>query len=212
MCRLLAVHSSSLFSPAVFLKKFALISKNSSEYQGHGWGCAYLENGQWRIYKNISPVWEDDLEQFPQTTLLLGHARSAFRDEGIVIENNMPFYDERYVFIFNGELQGVRIKSEGRIGAEKIFNFIKRFDKGDINAAIRKAVRIMQMRTDFIRAMNLIISDKKRIYLNSLFMDAVDYFTMFLKRENDRLLICSDPFPQESNWQKIKNKTIEEFA
>jgi glutamine amidotransferase len=52
------------------LKKFADIARNSKEYQGHGWGCAYQDDGPdgtWKIYKNISPIWEDDLEQFGRT-------------------------------------------------------------------------------------------------------------------------------------------------
>ncbi len=57
---------------------------------------------------------------FPTTKRLIVHARSAFQDKDIVVENNMPFYDDKYIFIFNGELNGVKIKSDGRIGAEKI--------------------------------------------------------------------------------------------
>ena len=86
---------------------------------------------QWKHYKSLKPIWEDDLRQFGSSDLFLVHARSAFRDEGICIDNNMPFYDDKHVFVFNGELRGVRIKSQGRIGAEKIFNYIKRFDRGD---------------------------------------------------------------------------------
>ena len=97
--------------------------------------------------------------QFGETRLLLVHARSAFRDEGIVVENNMPFSDGESAFIFNGELRGVRIQSEGRIGAEKIYNYIRRFDKGDLCAATRRAVDIINKRSSYVRAMNLILSD-----------------------------------------------------
>jgi len=36
----------------------------------------------------------------------VAHARSAFEDKDIVVENNMPFTDGERVFIFNGELRG----------------------------------------------------------------------------------------------------------
>ncbi len=85
----------------------------------------------WKFYKSINPVWQDDFSRFGKTSLLVAHARSAFEDRDIVIENNMPFFDGRTVFIFNGELRGVKIRAEGRIGAEKIFNYIRRFDKSD---------------------------------------------------------------------------------
>ncbi|HMS66381.1 MAG TPA: hypothetical protein PKD83_14150, partial [Ignavibacteria bacterium] len=105
MCRLLFVRSETEFNPKEYLEKFAKLSKESKEFQGHGWGCSYLENNEWKHYKNICPVWEDDLSQFGKTKLITVHARSAFRDEGIVIENNMPFHDDRYIFTFNGELR-----------------------------------------------------------------------------------------------------------
>ena len=127
MCRILWVRSEKPIEITDHLKHFASISRDSNEYQGHGWGCAWIENGLWKIYRNIKPVWEDDLSSFGTTNLLLAHARSAFRDEGIEVENNMPFFDGKKVFIFNGELKGVRIREQGRIGAEKIFNYIKYF-------------------------------------------------------------------------------------
>ena len=113
MCRLLAVRAGSPFAITPHLEKFASISRHSKEYQGHGWGCAYQDmEGAWQIYKNINPIWEDDLSVFPDTRLLVAHARSAFEDRDIVIENNMPFFDGRTVFVFNGELRGVRIKAQ----------------------------------------------------------------------------------------------------
>lgn len=211
MCRLLFIKSNKEFDIAPNLDKFANIAKNSKEYQGHGWGCAFLKNGEWEYYKNLNPIWQDNLEQFGSTTQLLAHARSAFRDEGIRIENNMPFYDTNYVFIFNGELRGVKIKAEGRIGAEKIFNYMKRFDKGDMFEALEKAVGIIKKRTAFIKAMNIIISDKEKVYLTSMFNDDPDYFTMYMKQSKNNLTICSERFPREEGWCKIENNTIEVF-
>ena len=107
MCRLLAVRSQNPFDPRDYLTRFAFIARNSKEYQGHGWGCSWLAGGGWNTYRNVCPVWDDGLSRFGRTTLLLAHARSAFRDEGVAVENNMPFTDGRTVFIFNGELHGV---------------------------------------------------------------------------------------------------------
>lgn len=211
MCRLLFVKSEQKLDITPYLKKFADIAQNSKEYQGHGWGCAYLKNGEWKYYKSINPIWQDNLDQFGSTTRFLAHARSAFRDEGITIENNMPFWDDKYVFIFNGELHGVKIKAQGRIGAEKIFNYIKRFDKGDLLEALKKAVEIIKKRTAFIKAMNIIIADKHKVYLTSVFNDEPDYFTMYMKQSQNNLVICSEKFSHEKGWQKIENNTIELF-
>jgi predicted glutamine amidotransferase len=208
MCRLLAVRSQNAFPPASCLERFASIARNSREYQGHGWGCAWLDaSGSWQIYRNIRPVWEDDLSVFPSTTLLVAHARSAFEDKGIVVENNMPFFDGKTIFIFNGELRGVRIKEEGRIGAEKIFNFVRRFDTGDSLAALKRAVSIIRERTRHIRGMNIIMVKNRRIYLSTFFQESPDYFTMHYK-ENSEFILCSNPFPGEQGWLSISNDTV----
>ena len=122
MCRILMARARSAFDARPHIQALAAIARDSKEYQGHGWGFAWLEGGQWRMYHDIRPVWEDDLDEFPHTTSLIVHARSAFRDEGIVVENNMPFGDERVAFAFNGELRGVRIKAEAPLS--EMFGYI----------------------------------------------------------------------------------------
>jgi len=190
------------------LKQFAHISKNSKEYQGHGWGCAYLdESGNWKMYRNIKPVWEDDFSPFGETTLLVAHARSAFEDKDIVVENNMPFFDGRTVYIFNGELRGVKVRAEGRIGAEKIFNYIRRFDKGNTLNALEKATAIIKKRTRYIRGMNIIMVNAEGIFVSSFFSEDEDYFNMHY-REDRELIICSAPYPSKDNWQKIANDSV----
>ena len=86
MCRLLVVKSKNEFSISNHLKEFAEICRDSEEYQGHGWGLAYLNsNNDWIHYKNIKPIFEDDLTQFSKTKFLVVHARSAFQDKDIIV-------------------------------------------------------------------------------------------------------------------------------
>ena len=211
MCRLLTIRSQTPFAIGPHLEKFAQIAKNSQEYQGHGWGCAYIDTaGHWQFYRNIKPVWEDDPSRFGETTLLVVHARSAFEDKDIVVENNMPFFDGRTVYIFNGELRGVKIREEGRIGAEKIFNYIRRFDRGNTRQALEKAVAIIKKRTRHIRGMNIIMVNDTGIFVSSYFTEDESYFTMSY-REGDDLIICSDPYPSEKNWPKIANDTVRKW-
>jgi len=207
MCRILYARADAPFAIAELLLPFAELARDSREFQGHGWGCAWLEDGAWRQYHDIRPVWDDDPEQFGSTRLLLAHARSAFRDEGIRVENNMPFSDGRSVFIFNGELRGVRIQSEGRIGAEKIYNYIRRFDRGDLCAAARKAVDIIQRRSSYVRAMNFILSDGEQSCLSTSFGEDPEYFQMYEKHENGMHLVCSKPFAADPGWSRIANNT-----
>ena len=208
MCRLLTVKSHAPFAIGPHLEKFAHIAKNSKEYQGHGWGCAYQDPaGRWHFYRNIKPVWEDGLSRFGETRLLVAHARSAFEDKDIMVENNMPFFDGRTVYIFNGELRGVKIREEGRIGAEKIFNYIRRFDKGNTQHALEKAVAIIRKRTRHIRGMNIVMVNETGIFVSSFFTEDEAYFTMRY-RQGDELIICSEPYPAESNWQSIANESM----
>ncbi len=207
MCRILYARADQAFAIASMLEPFAELSQNSPEYQGHGWGCAWLADGAWRQYHDIRPLWEDDPRQFGDTTLLLAHARSAFRDEGIVVDNNMPFSDGESMFVFNGELRGVRIKSEGRIGAEKIYNYIRRFDKGDKLTATDKAVSIIKKRSAYVRALNLLLSDGRQTILSTSYGENPDYFQMHQKRGDGRHLVCSQPFPGETDWSPIAENT-----
>ena len=208
MCRLLSVRARSPFAIRELLEKFADVSRNSPEYQGHGWCCAWVHEGKWRFHHDVRPIWEDDLSSFGATTLLMAHARSAFRDEGIRVENNMPFFDGRYVFIFNGELQGVRIREQGRIGAEKIFNYVKRFDKNDVLESLKRGVSVIEKRTRYVRAMNFLMADLETTYLVSSYAENPAYFQLHRRRDADMDLVCSVAFSSEPGWQAIDNHTV----
>jgi len=207
MCRILYARADRPFTIPELLTPFAELAQHSSEYQGHGWGCAWRDDAGWHQYHAIRPIWEDDLSQFGSTRLLLVHARSAFRDEGIVVDNNMPFSDGESMFIFNGELRGVRIKSEGRIGAEKIYNYIRRFDQGDKCAATGKAVDIIKKRSTYVRAMNIILSDGEQSILATSYSENPDYFQMYQKHDGELHLVCSQPFAGDPGWDRIENNT-----
>ena len=211
MCRLLYVKSKNTFAIKDHLAKFADIAKNSKEYQGHGWGCVYLDQGEWKLYKNINPIWEQDFNRFESTTTLIAHARSAFQETNIHTDFNMPFIKGDNVYIFNGELHGVKIKETGKSGAEKIFNYIFRFYQGDIPKAIHKAVNIINKRSRYIKAMNFIIANKKRAYIYSQFHEDPKYFTLHWKKRSDELIISSEMYPGENNWEKIETELIKEF-
>jgi predicted glutamine amidotransferase len=209
MCRLLAVHDSRPFDIGSHVAQLAAVARNSREYQGDGWGCAWLEAGEWCVYRNIRPVWEDDLSRFGRTTLLLAHARSAFRNEGLDVANNMPFITGREVFIFNGEMRGVRIRAVGRIGAEKLFHFLMRFNGDNRGERLRKALDIVKRRSRYIRAMNFILARPEALWVHACFSEAPEYFTMHKKQAGAQFVICSEPYPGESGWTPLPNHYLE---
>ncbi len=216
MCRLLCVRARAGFPMDEHLAPFTRIARDSREYQGHGWGCAWLRDGRWRMHHDVRPIWEDPWRPPGRTTLLLAHARSAFRDEGIRVENNMPFHDGERVFVFNGELHGVRIKERGRIGAEKVFNFVKRFDGGDFRLALERGLGAIERRTRHVRALNLIVADvSRRVHLATSFREDPEYFQMRTASLGDVRVICSEPYPGRSErgavWSRIPNGTLASF-
>jgi glutamine amidotransferase len=213
MCRILAVMSRRPLAISPHLEQLARIARDSREYQGHGWGCAWIEDGRWRVYRDIRPIWEDSFDRFGQTRFLLAHARSAFRNEDIVVENNMPFIDGPHAFIFNGELHGVRIRAEGRIGAEKLFRFIRRFDGGDMLAALKKSLPIVQRRSAYVRAANIVIGDGEKLYLHSSYREDPEYFTMHMRKTADEVLVCSERYaPEADGWAPVRNGEFMEVS
>lgn len=234
MCRILCAHASAQFDAAPHLAALASIAENSPEYQGHGWGCAWREDGRWRVYRNISPIWQDRNRPAARTTLLLAHARSAFRDEGIVVENNMPFRNGERVFAFNGELRGVRMSERGRTGAEKIFNTVLRFEgargagqggrgehradlgtcRDDLGPALARGVAAIERRTRYVRAMNIVVAEPSRIHVASRFNEAPDYFQMHKGRVGDVQVVCSQPYSADfgaAQWTPVPNGTMQTF-
>ena len=181
---------------SVLLNRFSNACRLSKEYQGDGWGATYYQNGIWRTYHDIRPIWESDLRFLKGSQVVLLHARSASFGEKPDINNNMPFETDRFSFVFNGELRGVRLAAPGRIGAEKIFRFILNFYRGNLEEAITKAIPIIKRRVAYIRAMNFIILDKLegRFYVYSSFSEDSEYFTMHNLRSDD-VVVSSDPIP-----------------
>ena len=120
----------------------------------------------------------------------------------------MPFDDGRHVFIFNGELRGVRIREQGRIGAEKVFNYVKRFDRGDMHAALVRALPVIEKRSRHVRAMNVILASPERIHVASRFAGDPDYFQMRERDAGGQWVVCSDPYPGTSGWARIDNGAV----
>ena len=203
MCRLLCVKSEKPFPIADFLQPFAEMSRKSKEYQGDGWGYAIHDRSGWRLYHCVDPIWEDDLSVKVNTTMLIAHARSAFGGSPVAVEYNMPYTDGRSVFVFNGELRGVRIQSEGRIGAEKIFSLIRSYDKGDTRSALELAMTVLEKRSTYIKAANIIMSDGPSILAASRFNEDDEYYTLWKSTDNETMVIASEPIDNNKTWQPI---------
>ena len=212
MCRLLAIASRTPIDVKRHLDAFTRVCRSSREYQGHGWGCAVWRGDAWDRYRTVQPIWEDHFRPAGDVHLLLAHARSAFRDEDIVVENNMPFIDGSRAFVFNGEMHGVRLPVQGRTGAVRLFRFLRNFSRhGNVRETAR-AMEILRRRTSHIRACNFIVADAGAFLVHSLFDGEPEYFTLHRRHSPDEQIICSSPYDDgDASWAPIAEDTIEVF-
>src|SRR5690606_23887541 len=91
MCRFLVLRAREPFDAAPWVAPFAARCRASKEYQGHGWGVSWWTGDGWGRHRSLTPIWEDVPATLPRADLVIVHARSAFRNEGIMVDNNMPF-------------------------------------------------------------------------------------------------------------------------
>ena len=226
MCRILAIQAQTPFDPTPILRAFAERCRLSKEFQGDGWGVSWREEGAWRSFHTLLPIWESETPTLPASTLFLVHARSAFRNERIVVKNNMPFVDEGVAFAFNGELRGVRLQAPGDTGAWRLFHLFRRFRaaaSGEGEAALRRLDRVVAARTEYVRALNLVASDGEDVWVNSRFSEDPDYFTLWrstLTRHGSSVhLLSSERFDLRHRpglaWRPLANgvtQTLKEAA
>lgn len=207
MCRLLAVRAREPLALADLLGPFAAMSRASREYQGDGWGCAWWAGSSWERYRTVRPIWEDDLSRFGSHRLFVAHARSAFRNEGIEEANNMPFIAGEDAFVFNGELRGVRIAEEGRIGAEKLFSLFRRMAPAT-PAEWERAAAVVASRTRYVRAMNFVYAKPDAFTAVSVFNEDPEYFTMHARRDDRADMVSSEPLEGLDGWTPIAQGSV----
>jgi glutamine amidotransferase len=147
------------------------------------------------------------------------HARSAFRNEGVVVENNMPFVDGDLAFAFNGELRGVRLSTPGATGAWRLFHLLGRFQAGaagDGARALRRLDALIAERAEYVRALNIVSSDGERVWVHGRFSEDPDYFTLHRAEGGGVTLVSSERFQllgrEAFVWEPIPNGSTFELG
>lgn len=212
MCRLLAIRSPVPIDVEHHLGTFSELCRVSPQYQGHGWGCSVWRGDRWETYTTVRPIWQDDFRPKVDGHVLLVHARSAFRDQDIVVENNMPFARGPRAFLFNGELHGVNLAVPGRTGAHKIFQLLSNLGDKPIEESVQTCVNVIKRRSAHIRACNFILAEGNDLCVHSLFDGEEDYFTMHWKETGGELVISSVRYPgEEDRWSPLPNGAVRRF-
>lgn len=215
---MLAVRADEPFDALPWIAAFSERCRSSREHQGDGWGVAWREGSAWRRRRSVRPIWDDVPVSLPRSRVFLVHARSAFRNEGVVERNNMPFLDGEVAFAFNGELRGVRLAAPGDTGAAKLLHLFVRFRRsagGDGLAALARLDSVVTARTDYVRALNVVASDGRELWVNAHHSEDPAYFTM-VRADVDTgngtsaTLIASEPLRLAEispTWLPIPNRS-----
>ena len=102
----------------------------------------------------------------------------------------------------------MRIREQGRIGAEKIFHYLKRFNEQYAVEGLQRGVSVIKKRTRYVRAMNFVIADTQRSRLVSTFGEDPDYFQLHRTQLQGLDIVCSAPLPEWTGWTSIENGSI----
>ncbi len=184
------------------IEQFALKCRNSWQYQGDGFGIAYFnEDKKLKILKSLKPIWaaSDLIQKIPYTDFVLVHARSAFGENTIGdLDNNQPFGDKDFLFAFNGNLQGMRLKMEGKIGSHKIYNFFKNKIKKNPNLSfetlMKQNTEYLCKKAKYVKSFNLIAVKGEEIYIHNQYgaQENANYFDMWVSQKDKNLIVSSE--------------------
>lgn len=205
MCRILLVKSKHKINPEELLVNFAMRAKENpsieGDWQGDGFGVSYLVHGKWERIKSAQPIWEqlDLLKNLPEVNVFSAHARSASYDKYIGDDKvNQPYMDSKYSYVFNGNIQGVKMARPipGRIGAEKIWYLLK--DQLKTNTpieALANTQNLLKENSRHIIASNIGLSDGHNIYASNVFTPnhiKPDYHVLKYLDSEELKIISSD--------------------
>lgn len=206
--------------PKPLLSEFAKMCKQSSQWQGDGWGIAYkneklkMKDKKWQVAKSLNPIWENQkmLLEIPRTTTFIVHARSAsFDRHKDNLEFNQPFVANGLIFVFNGFLQRVKLKAEGEIGAQKIFALTQRkVDSLGLEEVLDWIGRLIHRNTSKVEGLNIGLSKGDKFAVLCDFAKDEDYYTIRYHKDNCLTLVCSEPLPSYK-WQRMNKGEVAIF-
>ncbi len=213
MCRFLLVRSKTAVNTSYFLELFAKYVQKShtpdGDSQEDGWGIA-IRKQNWEVHKSLKPIWEDkgQFNKFPKTKVFVVHARSAgFPSQKGNTDYNQPYISDSLAFVFNGMIRGVNLKMKlsGQIGAQKILSLlVAEKVKLDPLKSLKKTQNIIYKSSRKVIGMNLGLLVDDGLYASCNFSESADYFTLWFVKNNDLMMVSSQPFGNY-NWKKMYN-------
>lgn len=152
-----------------------------SDWNPHGWGIAYYQDGQGVVERHPEVVGESErfnnLIQEAKSSVMIGHIRWATQGD-LCTENCHPFkrrlLEKDWVFAHNGNISDARChrRSEGQTDSEQIFHemlddleeYMSRSGFRGIYPGLKKAIRRVFERYSRNVTFNFLLSDGTHLF------------------------------------------------
>lgn len=199
MCRLLAMTSNMETELKFSFEKLCEVAKKNSHE--HGWGIAWLENGELRLEKDKEPIWESErassLIRDIRSKLIVVHARKNSSQKPLKVRSH-PFLHEalgeQWIFAHNGTIkcpEPINHTPESDVDSEIFFCYFLdvleqvsdqyRFETEE--ELVLEALRKSMEKTKIVKALNFILASKHNLYVARLYETNPHYYTLkYLKR------------------------------
>lgn len=226
MCRML--FASGNFNMDWVIQDLLLMASDQNEkheknrtdefIHGDGWGIAYPDAGELKVFKSPRPIYKDSkIDQFRtlKTSLVILHARKASRGE-VDIKNVHPFALElngsRYQFFHNGTIKenlpfDRRFVPLGNTDSEALLYFLASVDEEPFGI---KSLRLKLEKIKDLTAANCILSNGKISYFTCWYSADPIYYTLKVLKKPDFVCVASEILPhyRGGDWYSLENKSI----
>lgn len=189
------------------------------DYQhGDGWGMAYLDNQELKVFRSPKAVYEDDqIDPFRdlQTNLVILHARKASKGN-VEIRNVHPFechlHGRQYLFFHNGTIHDELVYDSsftpvGDTDSERLFYYLLTNSNGQLTPAFLQS-KLKKLKD--VTAANFILTDGKITYAGNWYSENPNYYTMKVLQKPGLVIVASEALPnyETKEWMKLRNQDI----
>ena len=195
MCRFVAVISKDDIPLQPYFS-FLLMQAKKGKRAPHpdGFGFWIKSDGEY-IYKSTLPIWENNIS-VSHGKIGFFHARKRGESGAKVDIRNVHPFIHSGVFMHNGILSIPKHpKAIGDTDTESFFLTLLEYG---IKEGIEKVIANYKF-----KSLNFVMYYKEKIYVLRLARELQDYFTIFLKRERNKIIISTEK--DEREWEEIGN-------
>ena len=185
---------------------------------GDGWGIAYLENNEQKVFRSPKAVFDDDqIDQFKnlQSNLVILHARKASRGN-VEIRNVHPFqcqfHGKQYLFFHNGTIHDElpfenMFKPISATDSEQLFYYLLSNSNRQLTPSFFKSK--LEKLADFTAA-NFILSNGETTFAGNWYAENPNYYSLKVLQKPGQIVVVSEVLPhyKTEDWKKLENRDI----